>query len=97
MTIAMAAPALLLIREKPPSPPSMVATKPRPIQTFREAFTGLITNPNYIHIFMYFQCVNLVAIYNGEIDGFTNPYGYSINEQTVASILNCVAGIYGGI
>ncbi len=50
----MAAPALLLIREKPRSPPSMVATKPRPIQTFKEAFTGLITNTNYIHIFMYF-------------------------------------------
>ena len=31
MTIGMAAPALFLIREKPPSPPSMVATKSRPV------------------------------------------------------------------
>ena len=35
LTIAMVLPALFLIREKPPSPPSMVATKPRPVQTFR--------------------------------------------------------------
>lgn len=35
LTIGMAAPALFLIREKPPSPPSMVATKSRPVQTFR--------------------------------------------------------------
>jgi sugar phosphate permease len=31
MTIGMAAPALFLIREKPPSPPSMVAIKSRPV------------------------------------------------------------------
>ena len=41
ITIAMVLPALFLIREKPPSPPSMVATKPRPVQTFMEAFNGL--------------------------------------------------------
>jgi len=71
MSIGMAVPALLLIREKPPSPPSMVATKSRPVQTFMQAFHGLATNTNYIMIFLYFQCVNLVSIYNGEIDGFT--------------------------
>jgi sugar phosphate permease len=38
MTICMAAPALFLIREKPPSPPSMVATKSRPVQNFKQAF-----------------------------------------------------------
>ena len=97
MTICMAAPALLLIREKPPSPPSMVATKSRPVQTFRQAFQGLITNANYIHIFVYFQCVNLVSIYNGEIDGFTVQYGYTLVPQTVGSILNCVAGIAGSL
>ena len=31
ITIGMAAPALFLIREKPPSPPSMVAIKSRPV------------------------------------------------------------------
>jgi hypothetical protein len=50
----MCLPAIFLIKDKPPSPPSMVATKPRPVQTFREAFNGLISNPNYIHIFMFF-------------------------------------------
>lgn len=54
LTICLAAPALFLVREKPKSPPSMVATKARPVQTFKEAFGGLITNFNYIHIFMYF-------------------------------------------
>jgi len=54
MTIGMCLPAIFLIKDKPPSPPSMVATKPRPVQTFREAFNGLISNANYVHIFMYF-------------------------------------------
>jgi len=31
ITIALVLPALFLIREKPPSPPSMVATKKRPV------------------------------------------------------------------
>lgn len=31
MTIAMVIPALIFIRDKPPSPPSMIATKPRPV------------------------------------------------------------------
>ena len=31
ITIAMVTPALILIKDKPPSPPSMVATKPRPV------------------------------------------------------------------
>ena len=68
--IGMCLPAIFLIRDKPPSPPSMVATKPRPVQTFKEAFKGLISNPNYIHIFMFFQCVNMVSIYNSEIDAY---------------------------
>jgi hypothetical protein len=31
MTIAMVTPALIFISDKPPSPPSMIATKPRPV------------------------------------------------------------------
>ena len=72
MSIAMVIPALFLIREKPPSPPSMVATKKRPVQTFREAFDGLRSNTNYMLIFIYFNCVNSVSIYNAEIEPFTN-------------------------
>ena len=93
----MATPALFLIKDKPKSPPSMVATKVRPVQTFREAFAGLISNNNYILIFIYFQCVNLVAVYNGEIDGFTEQYGYTLTDQTIGSIVNCIAGIGGSI
>jgi hypothetical protein len=93
----MVTPALFLIREKPPSPPSMVATKPRPVQTFAESYKGLLTNHNYILIFVYFQCVNSVAIYGGEIQPFTDQYNYSLLEQTLASMLNCVTGIIGSI
>ena len=31
MTIAMCLPAIFLIKDKPPSPPSMVATIPKPV------------------------------------------------------------------
>lgn len=93
----MVIPALFLIREKPPSPPSMVATKPRPVQTFGEAFSGLLSNNNFMLIFLYFNCANTVGIYNGEIDSFTNPYGYNLLPQIIASMMNCVAGITGSI
>lgn len=97
ITMCMVTPALLLVREKPPSPPSIVATKPRPVQTFAQSYRGLLTNHNYILIFWYFQCVNTVAIYGGEIQPFTDQYDYSLLEQTMASMLNCVAGIIGSI
>lgn len=57
----------------------------------------MISNPNYIHIFVYFQCVNMVSIYNSEIDAYFGQYEIGIEKQTVASILNCVAGIAGSI
>ena len=97
MTIAMVIPALLLIRDKPPSPPSMIATKPRPVQSFREAFAGLMSNYNYVLIFMYFNCVNSVAIYGAEIEPFTREYDFLIDDQTIASIFYCIAGIIGSL
>lgn len=33
LSIGLVVPSILLIRNKPPSPPSMVATKPRPVQS----------------------------------------------------------------
>ena len=78
LSVALVIPALFLIREKPPSPPSMIATKSRPVQTFREAFGGLISNYNFIFIFMYFNCVNSVSIYNAEIEPFTNKYDFDL-------------------
>lgn len=38
-----------------------------------------------------------MAVYNGEIDSYTGPYGYTLLEQTLASIINCVAGIGGSL
>jgi hypothetical protein len=48
-------------------------------------------------IFLYFNCANTVGVYNGEIDTFTDLYGYELTNQTIASMLNCVAGISGSI
>lgn len=46
---------------------------------------------------MYFQCVNTVSIYNSEIDAYFSQYKIGLEEQTLASIVNCVAGIAGSI
>ena len=46
---------------------------------------------------MYFNCVNTVAIYGAEIEPFTGKYDYLITDQTIASILYCVAGIAGSL
>jgi predicted MFS family arabinose efflux permease len=48
-------------------------------------------------IFIYFNCVNSVSIYNAEIEPFTNSYEFSLTEQTITSMMNCVAGIIGSI
>jgi predicted MFS family arabinose efflux permease len=46
---------------------------------------------------MYFQCVNMVSIYNSEIDAYFGQYEIGIYKQTLASIINCVAGIAGSL
>jgi predicted MFS family arabinose efflux permease len=36
-------------------------------------------------------------VFCGEIDGFTTQYHYSLDYQTIASILSCIAGITGSL
>jgi hypothetical protein len=38
----------------------------------------MITNYNYIFIFMYFNCVNTVGIYGAEIQPFTEDYDFEL-------------------
>ena len=73
-------PSLLFIRNKPKSPPSIVATKPRPNKTFFQAAKFLFKNPNYICLMVYFQLVNTVTIYGGEIQTFTEGKGLSLYQ-----------------
>ena len=93
IVVVMVLPALFLIKEKPPSPPSMVTTKKRPVQTLCEAAKELIKTQNYIYVFLYFNIINNISIFNSEIEGFTAPYGYTLFEYTTGSMVNCVAGI----
>ena len=39
----------------------------------------------------------MVSIYNSEIEGYYIQYEIGIEKQTIASIINCVAGIAGSI
>lgn len=94
----MVLPALLFIKDKPPSPPSVVATKPRPQYTYRQASKVIFSNKNYIWIFIHFQLVNTCSVYGGEITTFLKQYPeYDLTTQNVASMLNCVAGIAGSL
>lgn len=94
----MVVPSLFLIKDQPPSPPSIVATKPRPNYTFMEAARVIFTNSNYLWIFIHFQLVNTVSIYGGEITTFLSPYPqYHLLEQNLASMLNCIASIAGSL
>lgn len=70
LAIIMVLPSLLFIVEKPPSPPSMLATKPRPIQTLRAVLKEIFSNRNYIMIFIYFQLVNTVTVFGAEISTY---------------------------
>lgn len=98
IVILMVVPSLFLIKDKPPSPPSMVATKPRPNYTFKSAAKSIFTNSNYVLLFIHFQFVNTVAIYGGEITSFLKPYPqYFLLDQNIASMLNCIASIAGSL
>ena len=98
IVVILTLPALILIRDKPPSPPSIVATVPRPTYTFRQAVKLIFTNWNYVLVFINYQLVNTVAIYGGEITTFLKPYPqYDLTSQNVASMLNCFAGIGGSL
>jgi len=39
----------------------------------------------------------VVSIYNSEIDAYFGVYGIDLREKTIASIVNCVAGIAGSL
>jgi hypothetical protein len=46
---------------------------------------------------MFFQCVNMVSIYNSEIDAYFGQYEIGIAKQTITSIIICIAGIAGSL
>ena len=75
----------------------MLATIPRPVHTFKEALIEISSNRNYVMIFYYFQLVNTVALYGGEISSFTRPFEFGINHMTIASMIYCVSGILGSL
>lgn len=48
-------------------------------------------------IFLYFQCVNTVTFYGGEIQSFTEEYDFTLFGQSMASLLSCVSSIIGSL
>jgi MFS family permease len=75
----------------------MLATKYRPVQSFREVIKDLFSNGNYLLVFFYFQLVNTVTVYGGEIATFTANYDFTINQKTIASMLYCITAIIGSL
>ncbi len=48
-------------------------------------------------MFLYFNIINLISIYNGEIEGMTAPYGYKLAYYTTGSMVNCIVCITSSI
>ena len=70
----MLLPSFFMIREKPPSPPSKVASKVRPHFSMKEAWNLIMSNRDYLIVFVHFQLVNSISFYGGEITTFLRPY-----------------------
>lgn len=70
----MLLPSFFMIREKPPSPPSKVASKVRPHFSMKEAWNLIMSNRDYLIVFAHFQLVNSISFYGGEITTFLRPY-----------------------
>jgi hypothetical protein len=72
-------PALSFIKEKPPSPPSIVANDTNNGIGFKEGIKKLGSNKNYILMFILYLLI--YGIYASMIAIYTNlvvPYGYNI-------------------
>jgi hypothetical protein len=50
----MVLPSFFMLREKPPTPPSKVASKIRPHFSMREAWNMIMSNKDYLIVFAHF-------------------------------------------
>jgi FLVCR family feline leukemia virus subgroup C receptor-related protein len=88
-------PALVFIREEPPSPPSVVANETNNNMTFKEGIKSLISNWNYIKIFTVY--LFLVGINNSIATIYANlaaKYNYSLMSVSVGCLLSITGGVY---
>ena len=53
----MSIPPLIFIRESPPSPPSVVANETNNRLTIKESLKELVSNRNYILLFIVFNMI----------------------------------------
>ena len=97
ISCVLVTPALVLIRDKPATPASAMMVKKRPVETMRQAIKSLVKNNNFLYLCLYFQLVNTVTVYGGEIITYQEASRYTINEQTISSMLYCVTGVAGSI
>lgn len=88
MSIAFVMPALLFIRNKPDSPPSFALREQQKIdaqkKSFKEVMKQLLANKNFLYLFLYFQLVNTVTVYGGEVNAYLDLASYTINEISIA-------------
>jgi hypothetical protein len=88
-------PALAFMREEPPSPPSVVANDTNNDISFWEGLKELISNRNYISIFMVYLFLgginnSLGAIYSN----LASKFEYSILSISIGCLLSILGGVF---
>lgn len=88
-------PALAFLREAPPSPPSVVANDTNNTMGFVRGMKELISNRNYILLFICYNFIYGIQASMGAIyANLASNYSYSLTSISVSCLLFLVGGIF---
>ncbi|TNV72744.1 hypothetical protein FGO68_gene148 [Halteria grandinella] len=87
-------PALTFIREEPPSPPSVVANDTNHSMGFGEGLKQLVSNRNYILLFICYNFIYGIQASMGAIySNLASKYEYDLSSNSLSCLLFLVGGI----
>lgn len=87
-------PALAFIRERPPSPPSVVANETDNHMGFKEGMKELVSNRNYVLLFITFNFIYAIQASMGAIyANLASMYNYPMSSNSMCCLLFLVGGI----
>jgi len=90
-------PALGLMREGPPTPPSVVANEFDQM-TFAEGMKDLISNRNYVLLFLVYVIVyGVIASQAAVVANLADQNGFTLNEIIISCVVYYIAGIMTSI
>ena len=91
-------PLMFLVRDKPPTPPSLSASKPELQIELKQELIKLLKNKNYLILCVAFTCLNSICTCMGAVvSSMTFPYGYTPVDNALIGGVFIISGVFGTI